>query len=126
LQDFFVALAAGAFFGLDEKSERSITSGAAIATRNTIASNSIGTSVARSTCTKSLWRSSAVMNPAVGTPKIPGSAVYYAPRRGRRGGMDVDSPLGALDIALSVAYSALFVGFLVWSYFLVARTRTRK
>ena len=40
--------------------------------------------------------------------------------------MDVDSPLGALDIALSVAYSALFVGFLVWSYFLVARTRTRK
>jgi hypothetical protein len=40
--------------------------------------------------------------------------------------MDVGSPLGEVDIALSVIYSAVFVGFLIWSYVLIARARTRK
>lgn len=40
--------------------------------------------------------------------------------------MDAGSPLGLVDIALSVGYSALLVGFLVWSYLSLARARTRK
>jgi hypothetical protein len=44
----------------------------------------------------------------------------------RTAGADVGSPLGEVDIALSVIYSALFVGFLIWSYVLIARARNRK
>lgn len=40
--------------------------------------------------------------------------------------MDAESPVGMVDLVLSVGYSVLLVGFLVWSYVLVARTRTRK
>jgi hypothetical protein len=43
-----------------------------------------------------------------------------------KGSMGANSPLGLVDIVLSVGYSALVLGFLVWSYVLLARARTRK
>jgi hypothetical protein len=38
----------------------------------------------------------------------------------------MESPMGLVDLALSVGYSALLVGFLVLSYVMVSRPRTRK
>ena len=49
---------------------------------------------------------------------------YHALSTG--GDVEAESPVGLVDLALSVGYSVLLVGFLVWSYVLVARARTRK